>query len=130
MTEQPITIVVLSKDLDDFTNIRAALNTDSRAKLLSGGNDPDQVYEVVVQHKPSAVIINLGTDESQAIGLIQRLNQDCPDTAIISAAKETSADLILQSLREGAQEFLRLPIEVEELKMVLDHMAAIGTVPK
>ena len=43
MATQQITIVILSKDLDDFKDIRAALNTDSRARLLSGGNDPEQV---------------------------------------------------------------------------------------
>ena len=123
MTTQPITIVILSKDLDDFNDIRAALNTDSRAKLMSGGNDPDQVYEVVAQHKPSAAIISLSTDGDQAIKLIQRLNADCPNTAIISAAKETSADLILQSLRSGAKEFLRLPIDAAELKTVFDQIA-------
>jgi pilus assembly protein CpaE len=123
MATQPITIVILSKDLDDFNAIRAALNTDSRAKLISGGNDPDQVYEVVTQHKPSAAIISLSTDGDRAIKLIQRLKADCPNTAIISAAKETSADLILQSLRSGAKEFLRLPIEAEELKTVFDQIA-------
>jgi len=127
MATQPITIVILSENLEDFTNIRAALNTDSRAKLISGGNDAEQVHEVVTQHKPSAAIINLGTDGDQAIKLIQRLNQDCPGTAIVSAAKETSADLILESLRAGAQEFLRLPIETEELRTVLDRIADFCT---
>ncbi len=123
MATQPITIVILSKDLDDFNDIRAALNTDSRARLMSGGNDPEQVYEVVTQHKPSAAIISLSTDGDQAIKLIQRLNSDCPNTVIISAAKETSADLILQSLRSGAKEFLRLPIDAGELKTVFDQIA-------
>jgi pilus assembly protein CpaE len=123
MATQLITIVVLSKDLDDFNAIRAALNKDSRAKLISGGNDPDQVYEVVTQHKPSAAIISLSADGDRAIKLIQRLNADCPNTAIISAAKETSADLILQSLRSGAKEFLRLPIDAKELKTVFDQIA-------
>ncbi len=125
MATQQITIVILSKDLDDFNDIRAALNSDSRAKLLSGGNDPEQVYEIVAQHKPSAAIISLSTDGDQAIKLIQRLNSDCPNTAIISAAKETSADLILQSLRSGAKEFLRLPVDVNELKTVFDQIADI-----
>jgi len=123
MATQPITIVILSKDLDDFKDIRAALNTDSRAKLISGGNDPEQVYEVVTQHKPSAAIISLSADADQAIKLIQRLHVDCPNTAIISAAKETSADLTLQSLRSGAREFLRLPIDADELKTVFDQIA-------
>jgi pilus assembly protein CpaE len=122
MGTQPITIVILSKDLDDFNNIRAALAADSRAKLLSGGNDVEQVREVVLQHKPSAAIINLSANADQAINLIQRLNKECPNTAVISAAKETSADLILKSLRAGACEFLRLPISVDELKTVLDRI--------
>jgi pilus assembly protein CpaE len=123
MATQVITVVILSKDLDDFNSIRAALNTDSRAKLISGGNDAEQVYEVVTEHKPSAAIISLSADGDQAIKLIQRLNADCPNTAIISAAKETSADLILQSLRSGAKEFLRLPVDSEELKTVFDQIA-------
>ena len=123
MATQAITIVILSKDLDDFNNIRAALNTDSRARLISGGNDPDQVYEMVAQHKPSTAIISLSAEADQAIKLIQRLKADCPNTAIISAAKETSADLILQSLRAGAREFLRVPINAEELKTVFDQIA-------
>ena len=123
MTIQNINIVVLSTSIDNFNSIRAALATDSRAKIFSGGNDVEQVYDEVVRHKPSAAIINLGKNAEQAIKLIQRLSAECPKTAIISAAGETSADLILQSLRAGAQEFLRLPIEPAELKTVLDRVS-------
>jgi len=125
MATQPITIVILSKDLDELNNIRAALNADSRARLISGGNDPDQVYEVVAQHKPSTAIISLSAEAEQAIKLIQRLKAECPDTTVISAAKETSADLILQSLRAGAQEFLRVPVNADELKTVFDRIAQL-----
>lgn len=123
MTTQSLTIVVLSSDLDNFNSIRAALGSDSRAKLLSGGNDVEQVHDEVVRHKPSAAIITLGTNSEQAIKLIQRLSEECPKTAIISAAQETSADLILQSLRAGAKEFLRLPVNPDELKTVLDRIS-------
>ncbi len=123
MTTQPISIVVLSTDLDNFNEIRAALSSDERAKLLSGGNDVEQLYDQVVRFKPSAAIISLGADAGPAIKLIQRLNTEFPGTAVISAAHETSADLILQSLRAGAREFLRLPIHADELATVLDRIS-------
>ena len=123
MTTQSLSIVVLSTDLDNFNEIRDALATDGRAKLLSGGNDVEQLYDEVVRLKPSAAIISLGANSAQAIKLIQRLNAHCPKTAVISAAQETSADLILQSLRAGAREFLRLPIDADELKPVLDRIS-------
>ena len=118
MTTQPLSIVVLSTGIDNFNEIRAALAADNRAKVLSGGNDAEQVFEEVVRLKPSAAIVNLGAEAEPAIQLIQRLSAECPDTAVISAAQETSADLILQSLRAGAREFLRLPINADELKTV------------
>ena len=122
MTTPDITIVVLSASLDNFNEIRAALATDSRLKLLSGGNDIEQVHDEVVRLKPSAAIISLGANTEPTIKLIQRLTEECPGTAVISVARETSADLILQSLRAGAREFLRLPISADELRMVFGRV--------
>ena len=122
MTTPDISIVVLSASLDNFNEIRAALATDSRLKLLSGGNDIEQVHDEVVRLKPSAAIISLGANTEATIKLIQRLTEECPATAVIAVARETSADLILQSLRAGAREFLRLPISADELRMVFGRV--------
>jgi pilus assembly protein CpaE len=123
---QSITLVVLSTALDSFKAIRSSLASDNRAQLLAGGNDAEQVYEEIVRLKPSAAIIALGPYPDQAIKLIQRLNSECPATAIISAAQAASGDLILQSLRAGAREFLNLPIKPEELKTVFDRITDLS----
>ncbi|HLA09820.1 MAG TPA: AAA family ATPase [Pyrinomonadaceae bacterium] len=119
---QPITLVVLSTGLDNFKQIRTALSTESRVSLLAGGNDAEQLQEEIIRLKPSAAIIVLGDTPITAIHFIERLRVQVPSTAIISAAHNASPDLILQSLRAGAREFLRLPISPEELKTVLDRV--------
>lgn len=120
---QPLTIVVLSTGLDNFKEIRSALSTDGRAQLLAGGNDTDQVYEEIMRLKPTAAIITLGANAEQAIKLIQRLTADSPQTALIAAGNDAAPDLLLQSLRAGAREFLKLPITKDELKTVFDRVA-------
>jgi pilus assembly protein CpaE len=120
---QPLTFVVLSTGLDNFKEIRGALASDSRVHILAGGNDVEQVHEEIRRLKPSGAIIALGANSDQAIKLIQKLNSERPSTAIISAAQNASADLMLQSLRAGAREFLHLPISAEELKTVLDRVS-------
>lgn len=119
----PLTFVVLSTGLDNFKEIRTALAADSRARLLAGGNDAEQVYEEILRLKPASAIITIGANAEQAITLIKRLGVECPSTAFISAGHDTSPDLILRSLRAGARDFLRLPISVDELKTVLDRTA-------
>jgi pilus assembly protein CpaE len=120
---QPITFVVLSTGLDNFKDIRRALSAEGRVHLLAGGNDPDQLYEEIVRLKPAAAIIALGPNADQAVKFIERLQTECPDTAIISAAQDASPDMILRSLRAGAREFLRIPISPDELRTVLDRVA-------
>jgi pilus assembly protein CpaE len=119
---QSLSVVVLSTGLDSFKEIRSALTSDGRIRLLAGGNDAEQLYEEIVRLKPAAAIITLGTNGDQAIRLIQRMTLECPATAIISAANDASTDMILQSLRAGAREFLRLPISSEELRTVIDRI--------
>ena len=122
MTE-PISVVVLSTGLDNFKDIRKALSAEERVKLLAGGNDTEQLYEEIVRLKPAAAIIALGPNADQAVRFIEKLNAECPDTALISAAQDASPDMILRSLRAGAREFLRIPISTEELRTVLNRVA-------
>ncbi|HEU4712000.1 MAG TPA: AAA family ATPase [Pyrinomonadaceae bacterium] len=126
MTE-PISVVVLSTGLENFKDIRRALSAEERVKLLAGGNDADQLYEEIVRLKPAAAIIALGPNADHAVNFIERLNAECPNTALISAAQDASPDLILRSLRAGAREFLRIPISAEELRTVLDRISEFTT---
>jgi pilus assembly protein CpaE len=120
---QPLTLVVLSTALDNFKEIRTALSSDKRVQLLAGGNDAEQLHGEIVRLKPMAAIIALGAESEQEIKFIKRLSSEMPKMAIISAANNLAPDLLLQSLRSGAREFLQLPISAQELKTVLDRVA-------
>lgn len=126
MTE-PISVVVLSTGLENFKDIRRALTAESRVQLLAGGNDADQLYEEIVRLKPTAAIIALGPNADTAVRFIERLKVECPNTALISAAQNASPEMILNSLRAGAREFLRLPIIADELRTVLDRISEFTT---
>jgi pilus assembly protein CpaE len=126
MTE-PISVVVLSTGLENFKDIRRALSAEERVKLLAGGNDAEQLYEEIVRLKPNAAIIALGANADQAVRFIERLNTECPGTTIISAGQDSSADMIIGSLRAGAREFLRIPISGDELRTVLDRVSDFST---
>lgn len=120
---QPLTTVVLSTGLENFKEIRTALSADKRVQLLAGGNDADQLHEEIVRLKPMVAIVSLGPESEQALRFIKRLNSEMPKMAIISAANNLSPDLLLQSLRSGAREFLQIPISAQELKTVLDRVS-------
>jgi pilus assembly protein CpaE len=127
MTHQ-LTFVILSTGLDSFKEIRAGLGADQRAQLLAGGDDAEQLFQQILNLRPSAAVIALGEHPQTALLMIERLATECPATAIISAAYNPSPDLILRSMRAGARDFLRLPMIAEELKTVIDRTAEFSAV--
>src|SRR6266516_57231 len=120
---KPLTFVILSTSLESFKEIRTALSTDSRTRLLAGGDDAEQLYDEFLRLKPAAAIITVGHNPEPTLALIERFARESPATAIISAAQNPSPDVILRSMRAGARDFLRLPVNTDELRTVLDRTA-------
>lgn len=119
---QPLSFVILSTGLDTFKEIRASLQ-EMDGRLLAGGDDPEQVYEQIVHLRPNAAVITLGANTEQGIALIERLTNEGVPTALICAARDASGEVILRSMRAGAREFLRLPINREEFSTVMARTA-------
>jgi len=120
---QPLTFVISTTGLDNFKELRKALSSDARTKLLAGGDDADQLFEEIVRLRPSAAVVVIGANPENSLAFISRIAGECSSTAIISAAANPSPDLILRSMRAGARDFLRLPIIAEEFSTVLDRTA-------
>lgn len=118
-----LTFIVLSKDQADSRELSRALGAHPGASLLMTSDDAEQVFTETCRLRPSAVVINLSHMGEPALKLVQRIVTDCPGTAVICASRESSPDLILRSMRTGARDFIRLPINDDELTTVIERTA-------
>src|SRR5258708_4151358 len=115
-----LTFIVLCKDAADSREIGRALGAHAGASLLTMTDDAQQAFPEACALHPPAVIINLTHMGDPALKRVQRIVQDCPATAVICASRESSPDLILRSMRTGARDFIRLPINEDELTTVIE----------
>src|ERR1700741_3959733 len=120
-----LTFLVLSKDVADSKEISRALAAHAGASLLMVTDDAEQVFTETCRLHPSAVVINLAHMGEPALKLVQRITHECPSTAVICASRESSPDLILRSMRTGARDFIRLPINDEELTTVIERTSEV-----
>jgi pilus assembly protein CpaE len=116
-----LTFIVLAKDPGDSKEIGRALSAHPGTSLLTISDDAEQVFTETRRLRPSAVVINLAHMGEPALKLVQRIVVECPTTAVICASRESSPDLILRSMRSGARDFIRLPINEDELTTVIDR---------
>ncbi|HMP78767.1 MAG TPA: AAA family ATPase, partial [Pirellulaceae bacterium] len=83
-------------------------------------------HDIVAQTSPDAVIINLDGDISRALSLVGSIKADTPQCAVIVVSADTDGQLILKTIRAGANEFLTSPIEIDELVSAIDRISQTG----
>ncbi|HET6979044.1 MAG TPA: AAA family ATPase [Pyrinomonadaceae bacterium] len=121
--KRTLTFIVLSRDAADSRELSRALGAHPGASLLMTSDDAEQLFTETCRLRPSAVVLNLNHMGEPALKLVQRIVSECPATAVICASRESSPDLILRSMRAGARDFIRLPINDEELTTVIERTA-------
>ena len=120
---QSLTFITLGRNSESVREIQDALASNSRGRFLTNCDDSVQLQADISRLRPSAAIILLETsNHEKEFALIKQLASACPETAIITAARDASPSSILGSMRSGAREFLELPINPEEFETVLDRV--------
>jgi pilus assembly protein CpaE len=117
---QPLTFVTLSPDREAFKELSEALTADERTRLLADCDDAEHLMTSLTRLGPSAAVIVLGNGNSEkAVELVKRIAAAHPETAVITAGRDTPSSLMLGSLRAGARDFLQLPVNAEEFATVV-----------
>jgi pilus assembly protein CpaE len=118
----PLTFILLTTRQEAEHALQASLAAEPRIQVLAASDSTEKVYAETIRWQPSAVIITLGRDPRAAWELSRRIHSASPDTLIICASQNPTPDMILESLRAGACEFLRLPIIANEFNTVLERV--------
>lgn len=65
--------------------------------------------------RPNVVVLELGQFPDETLDTVRKLRNDHPNLGVIVTAADASPQLILRSMRAGAQEYLTRPIDTREL---------------
>ncbi|HEX4945680.1 MAG TPA: AAA family ATPase [Blastocatellia bacterium] len=121
-----LTFVLLTAGRESDQELQAVVAADRRLRVVAASDNTEQVYAETIRWRPSAVILALGNNPRTAWDLSRRIHSASPETLIICAAQDPTPEMILESLRAGACEFLRLPIITNEFNTVLQRVELFG----
>jgi pilus assembly protein CpaE len=77
---------------------------------------------VISQSRPDVAVVSLDSDQAKALQLIAQLTEEVPDVPILAISARGDGQAILQALRNGAKEFLTVPVVLEELLTALQRL--------
>ncbi|MBI3860502.1 MAG: AAA family ATPase [Planctomycetia bacterium] len=82
----------------------------------------DFFLDVVMQTRPDIALIALDSDAAKAMALVAKISQELPECHVLVISSSTEGSLILQAMRNGAKEFLSLPLKLEDVLSALERI--------
>ncbi len=78
--------------------------------------------DVVAQTRPDIALINVDTNPARAVQLVGEVTRAHPSCAVLVISRSQEGGLILQVMRNGAREFLNMPLQLDDFISALDRI--------
>ncbi|MCA9036927.1 MAG: pilus assembly protein CpaE [Planctomycetaceae bacterium] len=86
--------------------------------------------DVVQQTRPDIALINVDSNPQRAVQLVGEVTRTMPACAVLVVSRSQEGGLILQVMRNGAREFLNMPLVLDDFIAALDRIrGTIGGTP-
>jgi len=82
----------------------------------------DFFFDVVTQTQPDIALVALDSDATKGLALVAKITQELPACNVLVISSSTEGSLILQAMRNGAKEFLGLPLKLEDVPSALERI--------
>jgi pilus assembly protein CpaE len=78
--------------------------------------------DVVEQTNSDIALVSLDADPEKALDLVAKISHDFPSCSVLVLSSSQEGSLILQAMRNGAKEFLNIPLRIEDFLSALDRI--------
>lgn len=113
-----ISVVVIGRSLSQQERTRLRSASQTPLAILAELPNAPQVLDELNRLRPQAALVLLNGELNHSFQLVERIHQELPDTAVVCSSEDNSPEVILQSFRSGATEFLRQPLVESEIAAV------------
>jgi len=100
--------------VDDSPTVRAALSrslsTESGIHVVAMANDPYEARELIIQHKPHVIILDIEMPRMDGITFLRKLMTHLPmPVIVVSSLTKAGGDLALEAIEAGAVDVMCKP---------------------
>lgn len=119
--------IIIDSDADSATALKRMLGTSPAVTLVGEFAHARQAAHEAPARRPDLVIVEVDETEAAAHAgppawAVESLTRALPGVAIVATGRSTSADFVIEVIRAGALEFIRRPVEREDLLAALDKV--------
>ncbi len=113
-------VVIADDEAAARTSLGQILTEDGFQVALAA--DGDEALLKVANEQPDVLLTDLRMPGMDGHELLARVRQACPEVAVVIMTAHGTIRSAVQALRQGAEDYLTKPVDVEEVELLLDQI--------
>jgi len=119
--------IIVGGDADSTSLLKGLLASTSAVLVVGDFKPLSQALQDGPARRPDLVIVELDADEATGpdgppAKVVEALTRAFPDATVFATGPSVSADFVIQAIRAGAVEFLRRPVQRDDLSAALEKL--------
>jgi len=125
-----ITVVLVENNAQLLKHLQKTLGLVDRVELVNTALIAQEALEVIRDSKPLIALVDYNLPDMNGIALTEIIRRDFPGTQVIIISQDNYTDIVLQSVRAGACDFITNDVSVKELTDVLNRAAKLAVLDR
>jgi DNA-binding NarL/FixJ family response regulator len=114
-----IRILVVADHVILRQGIRAMLKEEDGFEIVGIAEDEMIALALTTELKPDIVLVDLGLEIGNGLGIAQQLLRSSPDTSVVLFAGPNDKNLLFEAIRIGVHGYLQKTLSIEDLRKAL-----------
>jgi len=119
--------IIVGGDADSTSLLKGLLASTSAVLVVGEFERLSQALQDGPARRPDLVIVELDADEATGpdgppAKVVEALTRAFPDATVFATGPSVSVDFVIQAIRAGAVEFLRRPVQRDDLSAALEKL--------
>jgi DNA-binding NarL/FixJ family response regulator len=106
MAGEPLRVVIADDQASVREGLELLLDALPDIDVVGAAADGEQALELVTEHRPDAILLDLHMPVLDGIGATRRLAAEHPDVAVVVLTTYADDETVLQALQAGARSYL------------------------
>ena len=125
--ENEISVVLIDDQNLVRQGIKSLLGLSNHIQVIAEADNGKAGLEIIRQHKPDVVLLDLRMPELDGIGTLEALRQEAYQPPVLILTTFDDDSLVLSALKEGAKGYLLKDVSLAQLVEAIDVLAGGGT---
>ena len=121
-SDMSIPVILISEENSTAELLKLYIEEKEEFNYLSNTSDFSKAYDAIKEIEKCLLLVDISTYQEQALNFVSKITSDFPNCRVVTLSDKPDVDIVIRTMRVGANDFVGMPLIKDDFMKVLDKI--------